>query len=278
MSLGALDHAEWTVMPGALELLETGQIDEQEPAWDRVALPAASRSLINDADQTASESRWRALVRRLRGYEREAIIGADEPVWIPIVDIHAPPGGSAAFTYARTRSEKQGLKLSILGAQFGGAASMTFQESLTLPATMSGKSLQVRMLLTATRYVSSAGAELVRVDVRQPGAGSEYQVLDLPGPAVPDLSDVLRWSVVHRERLAASRDSGEVTWSYRAGKQAKWEIGLDADVFSSGITLSAEAERAEDTTVSFEMPYGKDYVFYLPAGANPLAPCCGVET
>jgi hypothetical protein len=278
MSLAALEHAEWTVVPGALELLETGEIDEQEPAWDRIALPAASRSLVDHADQTASESRWAALVRRLRGYERDAVIATDEPVWIPIVDVHMPPGGSATFTYARTRSAKQGLKLSILGAHFGGEASMTFQESLTLPATTLGKSLQVRMLLTATRYVSSGRPELVRVDVRQPESGSEYQVLDLPEPALPDLSDVLSWSVVHRERLRASRDSGEVAWGYSAGAQAKWEVGLDADVFSSGITLSAEAERAEEATVSFEMPYGKDYVFYLPAGANPLAPCCGVET
>lgn len=277
MSLAGLQRTEWTVVPGAMELLETGEIDEHEPAWDRMALPAASRSLIDHGDRAASESRWRALLRRLRGYERDAVIAADEPAWIPIVDVHTPPGGIAKFTYTRTGSDKQGLRLRILGAQFGGTASLTFQESLTLPATQSGKSLQVRMLLTATRYVDGAGGEIVRVDVRSPGSGSEYQVLDLPERWLPDLGDELRWSVIHRERLAASRDSGAVAWSYSAGERARWEVGVDAQVFGSGITLSAEVERAEEATVSFEMPYGKDYVFYLPAGANPLAPCCGVD-
>jgi hypothetical protein len=279
MSLAALNQADWTTTPGPLEMLEDGQLEEDRPAWDQVALPRVARSLAGEANQAASDSRWAALLKRLRGYRRDAVLAAGESVWVPIVDVQAPPGGTAKFAYTHSATASYGLRLSLLGASFGSAASVTFRTSLAVPAAATGKSVQVRMLLTAIRYVSAGRPDLIRVDVRQPEGRSEWQVLNVAPPQLPDLSDLLRWRVMHRERLSGAQDSDQPTWSYSAGREARWEIGvgLKIEALASSLSLSVEATGADQTEVEFAMPYGRDYVFYAPAGANPLVPLCGVE-
>lgn len=276
---GPIGAGDWSTQPGAFELLERGELDEERPEFGRIAIPQTSRART-EPNPVVAQTRWRALLSRLRGYTKDAVLVQDETVWIPVFEVQAPPGGSASLTYSRSSARTSDLKLSILGSGFGSAVSFTLKESLSLPATDTGKSVSVRMLLTATRYVSPAGGSLVSVDVRVPAEGSDQRVVDLPPAHLPDLSDVLRWRVVRRELLSGASDSGNVTWTYSAGSQAKWEARLGGAVLGplgGEVGVGLEAESADDVSVSFEMPYGHDYVFYARAGEVPIVPYCARE-
>jgi hypothetical protein len=277
---GPLVATAWSAQPGAFELLERGELDEGRPEFRRLPLPATSRAGAEAADPAVAESRWRALLTRLRGYTKDAVLLSDETVWVTLFEVHAPPGGSATLAYSRSQTRKGDLKLSILGSGFGGAVSVRLTESLKLPASDAGKAVSVRMLLTATRYTSRSGGSLVSVDVRVPGDGVDQRVEDLPPPELPDLSDALRWRVLRRELLSAASDTGKVAWTYSAGSQATWEARLGGSVLGpigGTVGLGVEAEWAEEVSVGFELPYGHDYVFYARAGEVPLVPYCARE-
>jgi hypothetical protein len=271
--LSGLGTLEWSPVPGVLELMEQGELDPGRPEFDRVAVPGTTRGLADQAQ------RWRALIDRLRGYSPDEVVLSREPAWVPLVDLPVPPGGSSTFTYARRREVGGGLELKVMGTGFGSAASVTVSDSVTLRANESAKSLRLRMLITATRYVSKDGSTFLRYDT-EPPEGTEHQVVDLPGPPPLSASDPLRWRIVRREDLSGSADSGAVTWSYSAGHQARWKAGLGlpgAAALGGALELTLEAQRAEEATVTFELPYGKRYVFYVAAGDTPLVPHCAVQ-
>lgn len=274
-----LESLSWSSVPGVFELLERGELDDERPDFERVPLPTATRAISEQLSPSEAAGRWRALLDRLRGYTRDEVLLSREPVWVPLVDLQVPPGGASTFSYARKREVGGGLELKVLGVGFGSAAAVTFGDSLTLPANEAAKSLRVRMLLTATRYVSKSKGTLVRVDAELPESGPEHQVVDLLEQPAADLSDPLLWRVIRREHLSESADSGKVTWSYSVGEQAKWDVGLGAPALApvgGTLGLTLEANRADEVTVTFEMPYGRDYVFYAAAGEAPLVPYCAV--
>jgi hypothetical protein len=260
-------------VPGALELIERDELDDEIPEFSRIPLPASMRAFEDPLDVEASTGRWRALLQRLRGYRKAEVLLDREPVWVPLVDLQVPPGGASTFVYTRTLSATDNLDVKILGVGFGSAASVTFVDSLTLPAAGTGKVLRVRMLMTATRYESQGGDSLVRVDI-DPADVVEHEVADLEATPPAELADTLAWRVLRRERLSAAGGSGRVSWAYSAGRDARWNanIGVTLPQVGTSIALGVEAAGAEETTVTFELPYGKDYVFYVPVGQTPLAP------
>ena len=274
-----LESLSWTPVPGVLELLEEGELDDDRPEFERLPLPSATRGLSEQLSPGETGGRWRALLDRLRGYTRDQVLLSREAVWVPLVDLQVPPGGASTLSYVRERGATRGLELKILGAGFGSAAAVTFSDSLTLPANKTAKSLRARMLLTATRYVSKTKGTLVRIDAELPESGPEHQVVDLAEPPEADLSDPLRWRVIRREHLSESEDSGNLKWSYSVGERAKWEAMIGAPTLAplgGQLGLSLEADQADEVTVTFEMPYGSDYVFYAAAGEAPLVPYCTV--
>jgi hypothetical protein len=274
-----LESLSLTAVPGVLELLEQGELDDEHPDFDRVPLPPATRGLSEQLSPGEAGDRWRALLDRLRGYERDEVLLAKEPVWVPLVELQVPPGGASTFTYARKREASSGLELKVLGVGFGSATAVSFGDSLTLPAKERAKSLRIRMLLTATRYVSKNKGTLVRVDAELPDSGPEHQVVDLDEQLDADLSDPLLWRIIRREHLSESTDSGSMTWSYSVGERAKWDVAIGAPTLAplgGTLGLTMQADRTDEVTVTFELPYGKDYVFYAAAGDAPLVPYCAV--
>ena len=270
-----LEGLSWRPVPGAFELLERGDLDDDAPDFDRLPLPTPTRGL----NQDELAGRWRRMLDRLRGYAKDEVLVSAEPLWVPIIDLHVPPGGASTFTYSSTRGATNGLDLRIFGVGFGNAATVTFGDSLTLPANETAKSLRLRLLVTATRYVSRTGDDLIRIDAQMPDTGPEHQVVDLLEQPIPDLTDPLAWTVVRRQSLSGSADSGSFTWSYSVGTRARWEVGIGvpkAISIGAELGLTVEADRADEVKVSFEMPYGKDYVFYTATGHVPLAPFCAV--
>lgn len=45
-------------------------------------------------------------------------------------------------------------------------------------------------------------------------------------------------------------------------------MGIDA--------LTVESERADEFQVTYELPYGKDCIFYCQAEDSPIAPRCAI--
>jgi hypothetical protein len=278
-SPSGLESISLTPVPGVLELLEQGELDGERPDFERVPLPPATRGLSDALSPGEAGDRWRALLDRLRGYSRDEVLVSREPIWVPLVELQVPPGGASTFSYARKRESSSGLELKVLGMGFGSATAVSFGDSLTLPAKERAKSLRIKMLLTATRYVSKGKGTLVRVDAELPDSGPEHQVVDLDEQPAADLSDPLLWRVIRREQLSESTDSGSVTWSYSVGEQAKWDVAVGAPALASlggSLGLTMQADRTNEVTVTFELPYGKDYVFYTAAGDAPLVPYCAL--
>jgi hypothetical protein len=278
-SLDGLDNLSLTAVPGVFELLERGALDDEQPDFDGIALPPVTRGLSEQLSPAEVARRWRALLDRLRGYARDEVLLSREPVWVPLVELHVPPGGSSTLTYTRKGQASAGLELKVLGVGFGSATAVSFGDSLTLSARESAKSLRVRMLATATRYVSKSKAALVRVDVELPDTGQEHQVVDLAEESRADLSDPLLWRIIWLEHLSASTDSGGITKSYSVGASAKWDVAIGAPTLApvgGTLGLTMQADRADEVTVTFELPYGKDYVCYAATGDTPLVPHCAV--
>jgi hypothetical protein len=197
-----------------------------------------------------------------------------EPLWLHLIDLHVPSGGTATFSYEHTGRTDAGLDLKVLGVGFGSGVSVAIEESMTLPAADSGKALRARMLLTAQRYETRAGDSLVRLDLSPPDV-PEYEVTDLPAPPPADLTDPLKWRVVRREHLSGSTDSQARSWSYSCERQARWSMKLGVTLpapVGEIASFHAEVAQADRASVAFDMPYGHDYAFYVPAGESPLAP------
>src|SRR5204863_2252902 len=90
-SPSGLESLSLTSVPGVLELLEQGELDDERPDFDRVPLPPATRGLSDALSPGEAGDRWRALLDRLRGYSRDEVLVSREPVWVPLVELQVPP-------------------------------------------------------------------------------------------------------------------------------------------------------------------------------------------
>lgn len=265
-------------MPGVLELLKGDELDGDQPQLAALAPSAVSRGRGLDE----LKRRWRAILSSLSGYKAADVLLSAEPIWIPIIELYVPPGGKSTLKYQRTSSKKAEAELKIFGIGFGSGAAITFSESLKFDAAQTGKSLQVMMSVSAMRYTHPTKKSLIRVDVKSPRDTVEYKVVDLP-PA-NDIVDVdnldpLDWEVIRRLNLSSSSDRGSYTWQYQTGESSNWKVSIGLDVLKSiGLDpkLDLELEQAREFEVTFEMPYGHDYVFYGRTGELPLVPFCAL--
>lgn len=263
----------WTPLPGPLELLERDDLDED-------ALANAGRGIggTRGAGSGLSPGAWRRLLDRLRGLHRAEVLVDSVPSWIDLVELHVPPAGHAELTRRRSAERTVTPELKIFGFGFGSGMTTRFAETITFDARTAGKILQVRMLVTAIRYVDHNGGSLVRVDVSEPRTGAEHRIAELP-PGSDDVFDPARWTLLRRADLSAVAEEGTYSWTYTAGQHAKWNIGLTlsgAPGVPLAASLQAEVNDSEEFETSFELPYGHDVIFYRRTGEFPLAPHCTV--
>jgi hypothetical protein len=154
---------------------------------------------------------------------------------------------------------------------------VSFAESVTFDAHQTGKVLQVKLLVTATRYVDRAGASVLRVDITDPPSGVEHRIAQTP-PEPPGAFDQARWTLLRRADLSAAGEEGQYSWIYTAGRHAQWNVGLNLTGFGAlplQANLQAQVEGSDEFETSFELPYGIDVIFYHRTGETPLAPRCG---
>lgn len=108
----------WESVPGPFELLEADDLREDDPRLVEIATPVVTRALVppSPAEQCIW---WQALPSRLRGFRRDRVLLDSEPVWVSILDLYAPPAGTAALRYECRAGRDKGAALKILGLGYG---------------------------------------------------------------------------------------------------------------------------------------------------------------
>jgi hypothetical protein len=270
----------WKRMRGALELLEDGQLKEDQPQFQDLGTPQSELRLAG-LDMKQIKERWGAFVNRLKGYHKEEPLMERVPIWIPIIDLHLPPGGKSVLKYERKSSQEMGAELKIFGIKSGSGGAISFSESIKFSAEHVGKSLLVLAYATITPYVSNDGrdkffrldwdCETVTHKIEDISKDQNNQVLQS--------LDTTLWKKVKEVDLSSSSGSGQFTWQYKATQDAHWNVNLGAGITVFGgigveFSLPLQFKRSEDFEVTFDMPYGYDYVFFHRLGETPLIPMC----
>ena len=265
-----LVSGSWTPLPGPLELLEEGDLDDSA-LTDLGRVATGTRGVGSSLSRDA----WRRLLDRLRGLHRDESLLDSAPAWIDLVELHVPPAGRAELTWTRSAERTIAPELKLFGFGFGSGSTVSFAESTAFDARHSGKILQVKMLVSASRYVDRDGGSIVRVDIAGPPNGVEHRIVELPREDLKEF-DRARWTLLQRTDLSGLSDQGQFSWSYTAGRRARWAIGLNLEVpgLPLGASLEAEVDGSEEFQTSFELPYGQDVIFYHRTGESPLAPHC----
>jgi hypothetical protein len=162
-------------LPGILELL-----DENEPDLEKLSQyvsiggvsPAAlSRESIKAAAQ--------GVIRWLKGYRKTQELYKRKPIWTPVIELYAPPGGKATFSQTSTSVKEGGPKFQFLGVNYGSSESVSFSQSISFD-TNKAKSFQVEMLVTVTRYEHPKREPLFRIDFEHNNDRIGHRYQDLP--------------------------------------------------------------------------------------------------
>jgi len=272
----------WKKTPGAFEMLEMAAISEDEPKFADITALGTSRGLSDHLNATELKLRWKALVDRLKGYRREKVLFKHKPIWVPIIELSVPTGGKAILKYEKGSSKEIGPELKIFGLGFGGGGKFSFSESIEFSASNVGKSFQVLMFATGTQYRSSDGSTEIRLDWDCEGDGDAQKIEDRSlAQEIEDLEslDSLSWKIVKKINLSSSQDVGQYTWQYKTTEKAFWNVGLKLSTtplpgIGVDLNLPLSFERSEMFDVTFEMPYGHDYILFHRIGETPLVPTC----
>lgn len=269
---------DWSNAPGALELLEAGELSEERPEPE--LLPRTGRARALDSRFGGDELRraWRGVLDRLRGFRKDEVLADRVATWVPLVEIHPPAGGSVELTLDESAARSGGVNFKLFGLGFGTSGVLTVKRSLTFPAAASGKLVQIHALMTATRYANDeTGETLTRVDFAKAGTSVEYQVENLTSIGEITDADLARsWDVVDRLHLANAADSGVAEYEVERTRDARWKTETGFAAAALGFELNAEisCERSELFLLRAELPYGHDYAFFRWPGETPLVPRC----
>lgn len=266
----------WRRTPSVYELDAANVLDESRPAFEQIQL----YSLTRGATGEKLKEYWQSFLRRFRKLEPKEILVDHQPVWVPLLDLHVPAAGKGSVTYTQSGSHETGPELKILGSGFGGTLSAELSESLSFNAEDIGKSFQMKILVTATHYASDEGDDQIRLEPELPPSSPEYRIEDLPAALPPAALDSPQWQILHRVNLSNAQ-KGTYTWQRERTVQASWKVDAGIPIPEAlGITANwtLEISRSEAFSVKYEIPYGREYVFYQPTGEVLLTPFCVVRS
>jgi hypothetical protein len=274
---------EWQVRPSAFELLESGQLDDDEPRFDDfpAALPS---SRFGPVSGTELRSAWRSVLKHLRGYTPGRQLVDWQTVWVPIIDLPAPPEGRSVFRYTTGSARRVTPSISVFGVGLGAKAEHTFTASFEFEADKLGKQYLISLDLRMTEWLSRTDPPVPTIDFRVPAEGVNTSVANLPAdgddPAVTGVWTPDQWIEIRRVELSRATPPGMETRRLAVARTCTWTPGLHTPVLTGlaglELGLGAEVEHSDSFDLSFELPYGHDYVFYRRASEVPLVPHCSI--
>lgn len=263
-------------MPSVYELEETNSLRDDQPAFEQIQLHSLTRG---DSGEKLRQ-RWQSFLRRFRKLKPVQTLVDHQPIWVSLFNLYVPAEGKAQITYKQVDNIQSGPELKILGSGFGGGLNMVLSEVHSFNAEGIGKSLQIRLLVTAIHYASDEGDDQVRLEAELPAEALEFRILDLPSPATPTAWDSSQWQILHKVNLTGA-NKGLYTWQRDKTKEANWKVDAGIPVPESlGVKLSwtLKLTRSESFSVKYEIPYGNEYIFYQPNTEILLAPLCSVSS
>jgi hypothetical protein len=265
---------EWTYEPGLLDYAGEGAGANDLP-----------EALLARSSVSRGSPKAQKLLDWLRGCRLEGVLCEREPIWVPLVEAWAAPGGSFEFTY-ESSSELGGsaeVKVFALGG-VGGASSRKVSTSVHWQAEAEGRGLDIRAFVTIRRYVLRTGEHLDRVDVDCSGEQGEYRNHQLGMAShpfaglTPGRADILaaKYAVTHIERCREV--AGPTEFTFASATQRSWSFGPDLDIpmLQSALKLQVDLGHAKSFTTTFTLPGGQDYAFCSRIGESPVAPVCVV--
>jgi len=265
-------------MAGPLELLETGTINEDDPQFTKIHLSDPTRGWPSQLSTTEMKRQWQSFIRHLKRYHKKETLFKQEPIWIPLINLYVPPGGSSTLKYIRSSNKKMGPEIKILGFGFGSTESISISDSVEFDAEQRGKSFLVKMYATAIRYLDSVhGQPLTRVDLEHPHDYTEHKIEDLPDITEIKSLNSEEWKVIHEINLSSSSDTGHYTFQHAITESAIWKVELSfppLQAIGLDLNLTFESEHSKEFELTFKIPYGHDYLFYSRIGETPIVPLC----
>jgi hypothetical protein len=138
--------------PGLFELLDSGQLDENDPDTGKMSVEEKDTQsfligsqLYTALDLTGLKGLFSAVIARMKGYEKKRNVWDRKPVWIPIIELYAPPEGIAEFEHTSTSEDKNGPEFKIVGINFGGSQIITLSRSISFQTT-AARAFQLKCL------------------------------------------------------------------------------------------------------------------------------------
>lgn len=198
----------------------------------------------------------------------------NEVVDVHVIDLVAPPGGTAKVTYSRSGTSKDGGSLKVAGSGGGTSFETTWSEEFTFAAPPSGtmRSYIVEVAVTVHRFEQIGGMTFTVVDVAP--IEHRFVVRDYPIVPIGPNPTVIRQIPLSRSVPASPTDLFE---SKLASSQTEsWDVsaGLSAKLGGVAVDLTATFESSSTRSVetTFELAYGADYEVVRVEGETQLSP------
>lgn len=256
-------------IPGAFELLESGGLDEERPGFAQLERAGMLRRPREDPSE--ERSRWRAFVDRIRGYRRGVTLIDDHVLWLQLIELVPPFGVKAKCSRKSSSQQNAAMSIEILGTGLGGGSRASVSAKLEFETDGAPIAVEAPVTLGATEYVHDRFPTIIRVDA---ALVEDHVRLR---PAVFERPPPFDFELVERVDLTDMDGSGTATWLGSAAREAAWSWNLGAEVPVLGKTkISVGLKRVDETEVSFELPYGADYLIYSPLDRSPVLPRCAI--
>jgi hypothetical protein len=263
---------EWAYEQGLFEFLEQGA-DAGDLPDSLIARTAASRG----------STKLQQVLDWLRGSRLEDVLCERQPIWVPLVEAWAPPGGTFEFSYRASSDRSAAAEVNVFAlGGLGGSSSRQVTREIGWPPQSEGRALYIRSFITIRRYVLTTGEQLDRVDVDCSGETGDYRHVQLPASTHPFAAA----TPTKGDLTAAGYATSDIQWChdvdgptiYTPGTTAvhNWTFGpeLGIPALQTSLKLHVGVARAESFTTSFTLPGGSDYAFCAPFGESPVAPIC----